>query len=110
MVESYVPCREGGPTEQVVDFNFAHLHDGLSIVETASFWDELPGGFSRLFRSTMIAADITFQGGATGGSGEDTVLLDASLFPETVSREVLENAGFVRNDEGDIVILSNRGG
>ena len=92
------PC----PQTMTIDYEFAHLHDGLAVVETARFWDELPSGFTRLIRSTIMSPDPTFGQsqesgvGVTGGTIGTSVLLNESLFGD-IPVEILENAGFRRD-------------
>ncbi len=97
--ESYIPCCLGCADSQVINFDFLHLHDNLSLVETAAFWSELPSGFTRLIRSTIMLPDPTLQGGE-GGVGS-TILLPASAFQDpqgnAISLDVLEAAGFSRD-------------
>jgi hypothetical protein len=119
MVENYVFCCFPCPKTMVVDYNYAHLHDGLAIVETARFWDEMPSGFTRLIRSTMLAPDPTFGQsqqagvGLDGGSTTGPVLLDESLFVDSqgasIDASTLENAGFRVDPSGNLVILETGG-
>ena len=97
----------------------AHLHDGLAIVETARFWDELPSGFTRIIRSTMMAPDPafgqigvtgqTFDGGSTGGA----VTLDSRLLVDSqgnaIAADILENSGFRAGPDGGFVIIDSGG-
>jgi hypothetical protein len=97
--ESYLRCCLGCSHSMVVNYEFLHLHDNLALVETANFWTELPSGFTRLIRSTMMSADATFQGGA-GGVGSVALLgvedfVDAQGNP--IPAETLEEAGFLRD-------------
>ncbi len=106
--ESYDACCEDCPKQQLISFKYLHLHDGLAVIETARFWDELPSGFSRLMRSTLGAPDPRF--GQSNESGEaGAVLLDARLFTDAqgnpIPTSILENAGFAKNDEGGFVIV-----
>jgi len=113
-VENYVFCCFPCPRIMVIDFKFAHLHDGLAVVEAARFWDELPSGFTRLIRSTLMAPDVTFGQsqqsgiGITGGTAGQSVLLDEGLF-NNIPVEVLENAGFRRDADGNGLVLIQGG-
>jgi hypothetical protein len=105
--ETYAPCCFGCVHSMLVNYNYLHLHDNLAEVETADFWSELPSGFTRLIRSTMMLPDPSFQGGE-GGVGS-TVLLDQKAFTDSqgnaIPVEVLEEAGFTRDpDTGQIYI------
>ncbi len=103
----------------VIDFNFVHLHDQLAIVETARFWDELPTGFNRLIRSTMMSPDPTFGAsqesgiGIDGGSTSGPVLMSADQFLDSQGNfldvSTLENAGFRVGENGEFVILETGG-
>jgi hypothetical protein len=112
--ETYSGCCDGCPDQQLIDFEYLHLHDNLSIVETARFWDELPSGFTRLIRSTLMAPDVTFGQSNESGrslSGDSSgrpVLLDEALF-EDIPVDVLENSGFARSDDGDGFVIVDRG-
>lgn len=111
---SFIFCCFPCPKSMVIDFEFAHLHDNLAIVETARFWDELPSGFSRLIRSTIMSPDVTFGQsqesglGITGGTTGSAVLLSESLF-NNVSVDTLENAGFAKTGNGDGFVLIQGG-
>jgi hypothetical protein len=120
MEESYERCIRGGPYEMVVNYNFAHLHDGLAIVETARFWDELPTGFTRLIRSTMYSPDPTFGQsnesgvGITGGSTTRPVLVDTGLFFDSqgnpIDPDLILNAGKYKDPQsGEFVVLETGG-
>ena len=104
------PC----PQTMTINYEFAHLHDNLAVVETARFWDELPSGFTRLIRSTVMSPDVTFglaqeSGvGVTGGTTGNSVLLSESLFGD-IPAEVLENAGFRRDPTTGGLILMQGG-
>ena len=117
--EAYEVCCSPCPKTMVIDYNFAHLHDGLAIVETARFWDELPSGFTRLIRSTMMSPDPTFGGatdtgrGLSGGSSGNSFLMDASQFLDSqgnaIDIETLNNAGFQKGPDGGFLILDTGG-
>ena len=97
--ETYIPCCFECNHSMIVNYDFLHLHDNLALVETAGFWSELPSGFTRLIRSTLLLPDPTFQGAETGiGS---TVLLSESAFIDSqgnpISTEVLNAAGFTQD-------------
>ncbi|MEE8323477.1 MAG: hypothetical protein V3R57_07640, partial [Candidatus Bathyarchaeia archaeon] len=118
MKEGYEFCAPLSPKSMVVDFNYAHLHDGLQIVETARFWDELPNGFTRLIRSTMMSPDSNFgvPGAPTladGDGGGGSVILNASDFVnsqgKTIDDNILENAGFRKQPGGGFIMLDNGG-
>lgn len=120
-VEGYKFCCSPCPQSMVIDFNYAHLHDGLKTVETARFWDELPSGFTKLFRSTMISPDPTFGQqqesgilvGGDGGTAPGPVLLNASAFLDSqgnpISDNVLANSAFRQSPEGDFYIFETGG-
>lgn len=117
--ESYGLCCNACPYSMVIDYNFAHLHDGLAVVETAQFWDELPTGFSRLIRSTELSPDPTFGQSQRSGLGIDgntsgqAVLMDASSFLDsngnTIPIEVINNAGFSQGSDGNLYLLPQGG-
>lgn len=113
-VENYAFCCFPCVPTMVIDYKFAHLHDSLAVVESARFWDELPSGFTRLIRSTIMSPDVTFgqqqQSGAniSGGSTGQAVLLDEGLF-NNIPVEVLENAGFRRSADGNGLVLLQGG-
>jgi len=102
--KSYVFCCFPCPKQLIIDYEFAHLHDNLAPVETARFWDELPAGFTRLLRSTMMNPDPRF------GSGESTVGTDGQLVEvrrellEGIDITTMENAGFFIDERGELVI------
>lgn len=105
--ETYAPCCFGCVHSMLVNYDYLHLHDNLAEVETADFWSELPSGFTRLIRSTMMLPDPTFQG-AEGGVGS-TVLLNEKDFTDSqgnaISADVLNAAGFLRDpDTGQIYL------
>jgi hypothetical protein len=106
--ESYEQCCDTCPEQQLIDFQFLHLHDGLAVVETARFWDELPTGFTRLMRSTLGAPDPRF-GQSNESVGAGPVLLDALLFTDAqgnaIPTSVLENSGFAKDEDGGFVIV-----
>jgi hypothetical protein len=108
--DSYAPCCFGCVHSQLVNYDFIHLHDGLALVETANFWTELPSGFTRLIRSTIMLPDPTFQGGAAGVG--DVVLFDESQFVdsngEPIPLDILTAAGFNRDAEGNIYVDSSQ--
>ena len=111
--ETYAPCCFGCVHSQLINFDFLHFHDNLALVETASFWSELPSGFTRLIRSTLMLADPTFQGGL-GGVGS-TVLIGEGAFIDAqgnaISTEVLDAAGFTRDPvTGQIYVDGSDGG
>lgn len=111
--ESYQPCCINCPPSMVINYDFKHLHDNLALVETADFWSELPSGFTRLIRSTMMLPDPTFQG-AEGGVGS-TILLEEKAFTDSqgdpIPVEVLNRAGFSRDPAtGRIYIDSSQPG
>jgi len=97
--ETYVPCCFGCVHSTIVDYDFIHLHDNLAVVETAGFWSELPSGFTRLIRSTIMLPDPNFQG-AEGAVGS-VVLLNADDFVDPdgnpIPTEVLNAAGFTQD-------------
>jgi hypothetical protein len=97
--ETYTPCCFGCAYSMIVDYDFIHLHDNLALVETAGFWSELPSGFTRLIRSTIMLPDPNFTG-AEAGVGT-TVLLNESAFIDAqgnaISVEVLNAAGFTQD-------------
>ncbi len=106
--ELYAGCCEDCPEQQLISFKYLHLHDGLAVVETARFWDELPSGFTRIMRSTLGAPDPRFgQSNESGDSG--TVLLDSRLFIDSqgnpIDTSILENAGFAKSEDGGFVII-----
>lgn len=119
--EGYNFCCSPCPKTMVIDYNFAHLHDGLAIVETARFWDELPSGFTRLIRSTMMSPDPTFgitqqTGlGITGGESLGPILMDESQFIDSQGNPIddpalLENVGLLRDPvTGSLLIIDNGG-
>ena len=100
--ESYIRCCLGCAHSMVINYEFLHLHDNLALVETANFWTELPSGFTRLIRSTMMLPDATFQGGE-GGVGS-TVLLGVEQFTDSqgnaISTDTLNAAGFTQSADG----------
>ncbi len=117
--EKYERCFNPAPDVMTINYNFAHLHDGLAIVETARFWDELPSGFTRIIRSTMMAPDPafgqigvtgkTFDGGSTGGA----VTIDSRLLVDSqgnaIPTDILENSGFQAGPDGGFVIIDSGG-
>lgn len=115
--ENYVYCCFPCPKAMVIDYNYAHLHDGLAVVETANFWSELPSGFTRLIRSTMLLPDPTFGEtnesgvGISGGTSGQAVLLDERDFTDAqgnaIPSDVLRAAGFVRLPDGTLAVVSN---
>lgn len=117
--EAYQVCCFACPYAMVIDYNFAHLHDGLAVVETAQFWDELPTGFSRLIRSTELSPDPTFGQSQRSGLGIDgstsgqAVLLDANSFLDSNGNplpiEVINNAGFSQGSDGNLYLLPQGG-
>jgi hypothetical protein len=99
--ETYTPCCFDCVHSMIVNYDFLHLHDNLSLVETAGFWTELPSGFTRLIRSTLMLPDPTFQGGETNTAGTNAVLIDESAFTDSqgnaISVDVLNAAGFTQD-------------
>ncbi len=117
--EGYEFCCSPCPKTMVIDYNFAHLHDGLAVVETAQFWDELPSGFTRILRSTLMVPDPAFADASTAGKGLDggstsgAVVLDSRLFTDSqgapIDASTLSNAGLQKSPDGSFVILDNGG-
>lgn len=117
--EAYAVCCRACPYSMVIDYDFAHLHDALAVVETADFWDELPTGFSRLIRSTELSPDHTFGQsqrsglGIDGSSSGQDVLLDASSFVDSqgnlIDLDIIENAGFSQGSDGTLKLLAQGG-
>lgn len=111
--ETYTVCGFREIANQLIDYNFAHLHDNLDVVETAAFWDELPTGFTRLLRSTQLQPDPFFgqgnniPGAEPGGTGQ-TKLINQAAF-EDISPEVLEAAGFRRDENGNLINIIQGG-
>ncbi len=101
----------GCPAEMVVDYNFSHLHDGLTTIQTARFWDELPSGLTRLIRSTIMVPDAGFISGAAGGrlSGENIALIDENILVDAngklIDSAILDQAGIRKTDDGDLIII-----
>lgn len=99
------------PAEMTIDYNFAHLHDGLSVTETARFWDELPSGLTRLIRSTMYLPDPGFITGAGQGNlaAEGVALLDGDALLDSQGRpidpRIIDQAGIRKDDEGNLIII-----
>lgn len=118
-VDNYDFCCSPCPRAMVIDYNFAHLHDGLAVVETARFWDELPSGFTRLIRSTLLSPDPTFGQqkdsgmGITGGTSGQATLIEEREFTDSqgnaIDVTVLENAGFRKDAEGNLILLPQGG-
>ena len=116
-IENYLFCCDPCPKQMTIDYNYGHLHDNLAVVETARFWDELPSGFTRLIRSTLLSPDPSFGAqqesgvGISGGTSGRAVLISESDFldsqGEAISVEVLEAAGFAKNQDGTYVIVSD---
>jgi len=105
--EEYNGCCFGCPSQQIIDYQYLHLHDSLAVVETARFWDELPSGFTRLMRSTLGSPDPRFgQSGAVGGG---PLLIPESAFRDSqgnpISAEIMANANLLQNDDGSLVIV-----
>ena len=117
--EAYKVCCNACPYLMVIDYNFAHLHDGLAVVETAQFWDELPTGFSRLIRSTELSPDPTFGQSQRSGLGIDgntsgqAILMDANSFLDSngnpIPIEVINNAGFSQGEDGTLYMMPQGG-
>jgi hypothetical protein len=104
--ETYAPCCFGCVHSMLVNYDFLHLHDNLAVVETAGFWSELPSGFTRLIRSTIMLPDPSFQG-AEGGVGS-TVLLNQDDFVDAqgnpIPTNVLNEAGFTQGEDGQYYV------
>jgi len=103
--DTYVPCCFGCFHSKIVTYKYQHLHDNLGEFEPASFWSELPSGFTRLIRSTM-GRPTDFQG---LDAGDNIVLIEESQFRDqqgnAISTSVLNAAGFTRDpDSGEIYI------
>ena len=97
--ESYIPCCLGCVQSTIINYDFLHLHDNLALVETAGFWSELPSGFTRLIRSTIMLPDPVFQG-AEGGVGDVVLLSESDFFDSqgnAIPAEVLSEAGFTQD-------------
>jgi len=117
LVEAYKFCGAFGDQSMTIDFNFSHLHDGLKTVETALFWDELPTGFNRIFRSTMLSPDASFGGvlatRTDGGTAVGPTIMDASVFLDSqgnpIQDDVLANSGFRKSPDGDTYIFETGG-
>lgn len=93
--ELYQPCCEGCEDSQTVNYEFIHLHDNLKVVETKSFWDELPGGLLKGVRSIMESPDVVIL--------EEGQLLDAQGNP--IPQSVLDASGIARDPEtGELII------
>jgi hypothetical protein len=94
----------------VIDYNFAHLHDGLTVISTERFWDELPSGLTRLVRSTLMIPDAAFLSGAPAGSlaGENVALVSETFFLDNHGKQIdlriLHQAGVRKDEEGNIII------
>ena len=99
------------PAEMTMDYNFSHLHDGLTVVQTARFWDELPSGFSRLIRSTELAPDAGFLSGDLGErlSGENILLINEKLLLDVngqqIDPRILDQAGYRQGDDDENIII-----
>jgi hypothetical protein len=99
------------PAVMTMDYNFAHLHDGLTTIQTARFWDELPSGLTRLIRSTMMLPDAGFLSGAAQGSlaGENIALIDSSLLLDSngqqIDSSILDQAGIRKDADGNLIII-----
>ncbi|MBD3260711.1 MAG: hypothetical protein GF334_03405 [Candidatus Altiarchaeales archaeon] len=93
--ELYQPCCEGCADSQTVNYEFIHLHDNLKVVETKSFWDELPGGLLKGVRSIMESPDVIIL--------DEGQLLDAQGNP--IPQSVLDASGIARDPEtGELII------
>lgn len=104
--EKYVLCCIDCPPQQIIDYQFIHLHDSLTVIDTARFWDELPSGFTRLIRSTLMSPDPTFGSQPSAGS---PVIVNVTDFTDAngnpIDLSVLESAGFTRNEDGSLAII-----
>lgn len=111
--DNYLICCRSCPRKSmVIDYNFAHFHDNLAIVQTARFWDELPSGFTRIIRAAFDGDDTITSGGlANGGSIPGAKLIDASVFTDGQGNPVKipSNSGFRKDAKGNFIILDNGG-
>jgi len=95
-----------------MDYNFSHLHDGLTTVITSRFWDELPSGLTRLVRSTLYQPDAGFLSGAAAGSlaGEGIAIINDQILIDSKGRQIdsriLDQAGVRKTtDENGTTVL-----
>ncbi|MCI0526663.1 MAG: hypothetical protein L0Y56_04325, partial [Nitrospira sp.] len=118
-VENYTFCCNPCPKAMVIDYNYAHLHDGLAVVETARFWDELPSGFTRLIRSTEMSPDPTFGQsqesgiGITGGTSGQAILINAEDLIDSqgnfIDTSISSGGGLGVDEDGNPIYLPQGG-
>ena len=99
------------PAVMTMDYNFSHLHDGLTTVITSRFWDELPSGITRLIRSTLYQPDAGFLSGAAAGSlsGEGIAIINDQILIDSKGRQIdsriLDQAGVRKTEDGTLIII-----
>jgi hypothetical protein len=96
--DTYAPCCFGCFHSKIVTYKYQHLHDNLGSFEPASFWSELPSGFTRLLRSTQYKPE---DFNARSFESGDVVLIEESEFRDQdgnpISASVLDASGFRRD-------------
>jgi hypothetical protein len=100
LVEDYMACCEGCGDSQVVEYRFAHLHDQLSLVETAGFWTDFERGsfgIGSVLPSTQGQPDVRFI-----NEGE---LFDQNGQP--ISADILNASGFRIDANGDLLMTGH---